>query len=761
MKTYFNFLSRVRRWTPRLAGILIASLFFTAANNSWSAAVEAKPATQAKPAAHHPNILLIVLDDVGIDQMSSFGYGGATAPRMPNVDAIANAGVRFRNFWTMPECSPSRALMFEGRFPLRTNVYDAILSVDLANSQVSPYETTTPKLLKQAGYINGLFGKFHLTGSNSDTTAQQNNPLNWTAPYQLGWDYFAGWQDGGPHPIDTTAGGVAGSTASYACGFIPNLTDDPNNGTNQGACYFADNTCSEITASAQAPTPGRTCMERGGILVANNACQSSPPPNVDFTLENGYYAGQLVINQPNGTSIGGSIIYPPNDPSGAGRGYRSIIESDRAIDWINEQNPSKPWMATVAYSSAHTPYQQPATSLLPAASVPSGGFNCLTSAADQRVLSNQMIEAMDAEIGRVLVQTGLATRNADGTLNYDPARSDTMIVIIGDNGTYAPGVKAPFNPTRAKATVYQTGVWTPLIVAGPLVKEPGRDVESMVNIADLFQLFGEMAGIDVEKAVPKSRQIDAVAMLPYLTNPQQKSLRKTNFTQTQSNLKKAGYVVPPCVVTTLDVVNTCVQLFATQDVCMSEGGIWWGAPDGTVDNPPPLPGPVQTNCCGVNAYQASIGNPLYGVLPDWQMAMRDDDYKLVRKQTTDYSTTSNSCVSTQYTEFYQINQDTGLNLKLDNPERNLYPDQLDKDAKKEFDKLSMELDKLLDSQVACPGDGNLDGVVDQKDIEQLTYWAKVTKGYSSWYDFNLDGRTNLHDLRRYVIDGKFPRKCPQ
>jgi hypothetical protein len=163
---------------------------------------------------------------------------------------------------------------------------------------------------------------------------------------------------------------------------------------------------------------------------------------------------------------------------------------------------------------------------------------------------------------------------------------------------------------------------------------------------------------------------------------------------------------------------------------MSEGGIWWG-------------------------------NPLYGVLPDWQMAMRDDDYKLVRQQTTDYSTTSNSCVSTQYTEFYQINQDTGLNLKLDNPERNLYPDQLNKDAKKEFDKLSKELDKLLDSQVACPGDGNLDGVVDQKDIEQLTYWANVTDRYSSWYDFNLDGRTNLHDLRRYVIDGKFPRKCPQ
>ena len=133
-------------------------------------------------------------------------------------------------------------------------------------------------------------------------------------------------------------------------------------------------------------------------------------------------------------------------------------------------------MATVAYSSAHTPYQQPPTSLLPAGSLPTGAFDCLGSPEDQRVLSNQMIEAMDAEIGRVLVETGIATRGPDGSLRYDPERSDTMIVIMGDNGTYAPGVKAPFNPLRAKATVYQTGVWVPLIVAGPLVKAPGREV---------------------------------------------------------------------------------------------------------------------------------------------------------------------------------------------------------------------------------------------------------------------------------------------
>ena len=72
----------------------------------------------ANPSADRPNILFFILDDVGIDQMKVFGYGGATPPRTPNIDAIANAGVGFRNFWAMPECSPSRALIFEGRYPL-------------------------------------------------------------------------------------------------------------------------------------------------------------------------------------------------------------------------------------------------------------------------------------------------------------------------------------------------------------------------------------------------------------------------------------------------------------------------------------------------------------------------------------------------------------------------------------------------------------------------------------------------------------------
>src|SRR5690606_26213148 len=231
-----------------------------------------------------PNILFIVIDDVGVDQFASFGYGGAqpaqttsidaiaqagvrfrntrsmptcsptrstffegrypfrsggrnaiasndlansqvspydlTPPRTlrdqarhrgappaqtTSIDAIAQAGVRFRNTWSMPTCSPTRSTFFEGRYPFRSGVRNAIVSNDLANSQVSPYSLTTPRLLReQAGYVSALIGKMHLTGSDINPA---NHPLGDDAMRELGWDYFAGYLDGAPYPIDTTAGG--------------------------------------------------------------------------------------------------------------------------------------------------------------------------------------------------------------------------------------------------------------------------------------------------------------------------------------------------------------------------------------------------------------------------------------------------------------------------------------------------------------------------------------------------------------------------
>src|ERR1700731_277781 len=109
-----------------------------------------------------PNILLIVMDDIGIDQWQLFGYGGATPAAMPNIGAIAKGGIKFHNLWSMPACSNGRAALFTGRYPFRTHVYTALGNNDLANFMVNPNEVTVPNLLKQRGYKSALFGKFHI-----------------------------------------------------------------------------------------------------------------------------------------------------------------------------------------------------------------------------------------------------------------------------------------------------------------------------------------------------------------------------------------------------------------------------------------------------------------------------------------------------------------------------------------------------------------------------------------------------------------------
>jgi hypothetical protein len=367
-----------------------------------------------------------------------------------------------------------------------------------------------------------------------------------------------------------------------------------------------------------------------------------------------------------------------------------------------------------------------------------------------------MIEAMDEEIGRVLVNTGLATRNADGSLNYHPEQTDTMVIIIGDNGTFAPGVKLPFDPTRAKGTVFQTGVWVPLIVSGPLVKGPDREVQAMVNIADLFELFGEIAGVDVHNVVPKSHILDSMPMLAYLTNPNQASIRSSNFTQTASNVNLNDQVPSPCVVNVLGAASppVCVQLFPDADVCMLEGGTWWG---------PGAKTPAQSlpNCCAV---QSTGFYKNLTILDDAQTSTRNNRFKLVERQVPNCSTPN--ATDTKVTEFYAINEDAPI-PKIDRERDNLCTSSdcstgLNPEQMQNFSALQQELTGIVSSEVPCKGDGNEDKKVNGKDIKDWEFFASMTNpespGFSSsWYDFNHNGLTDSSDLQ--VIQQNLGTNC--
>lgn len=665
-----------------------------------------------------PNILFVIMDDVGIDQMAAFGYGGPVPPSVPNMDAVAAAGVRFRNTWSMPECSPGRAAFFVGRFPHRTNIYQAIGPNDLAQSQVSPYDATVPKLLKQVGYENGMFGKFHLAGPD------HNQAGNGT-PSVLGWDHFTGWIAGVPASIDTTAGGIA-PARTYSCGFVP-PAGQPG-GADTGACWRADGSCSIMTrARPSEDAAGLQCLQAGGILVPNQAC-GVRPATLDFRRENAYYVSPLVVV--NGTSV---EPVPLDDPRG--RGYRTKIEADAAIAWIKARAPGRPWMATVSFSAAHTPLQQPPMGLVPhSGHADKDALDCNGVLAG-RVLQNQMTEAMDTEFGRILVETGIARRGADGALQYDPKATNTVIVIVGDNGSMGFTVKPPFNAQLAKGTTYQTGIWDPLIVAGPQVAQPGRAVEHMVNMVDVFQLFGELAGIDVHRTVP--RTLDSVALLPYLTRADQPGLRTINFAQSGFNTQANGGRNGPCVINT-----ACTQIPMTKSVCEDNAGVWWGS--GYTD-PSVVPngGTGYAGCCQVNQALHRSGQAMVSTLPEISSALRNERYKIVRNTTQTYDTAADSCSAVTTNEFYEIDQATPTPL-LDNPDRNLLLAPLSVELQRVYGELTAKLDDLLASEPACPGDGNRDGSVDDQD---LVNWRQIADqwGLSSVYDFFADARTDAAD----------------
>jgi hypothetical protein len=674
--------------------------------------------------ASTPNIVLIVMDDVGIDQWKLFGYGGGTSAATPNIDAIAQRGVRFHNMWAMPACSNGRAALFTGRYPFRTQVYTALGDHDLANSMVNPNEITLPKLLKQRGYKSALFGKYHLG-------IQSNNPYTDGMAHAAGFDYFDGWLDitGDPSSIDSTAGGVS-PLGTWSCGFV---RDAANGGADQGACYFANNTCTVIAKSG-AEAPGRVCRDSGGIFDPNQPCVSPVPGYINFSTLSGHYVSPLVINNEDGSVV----QVPPTDIRA--RTYRGTEPVDAAINWIKSQPAKQPWMVALTFATVHAPVMQPPSQLLPSTEPDSSNLDC-TQTPGQRVMSDEMEEALDLEIGRFLVATGLATRGADGNLIYRPRKTNTWIVLVTDNGSNGSVVKLPFDAMRAKSTTYQTGVWVPGIVSGPGIVKPGREVGAMVNIADLYQLIGEIASINVHKAVP--RIVDAVSMLPYLKNPAQPSIRKTNFTEIGTNLQANGAINGPCQYN----ATTCTQIAPSKGVCEDNNGIWWGA-GATDPSTAGIPAQGLMLCCDVAVWQHDHNQPIStDIYPYRADAIRNETFKLVVNNYNSYDAETDACAATTSTEFYQINERTPV-PKLDTADANLLTSgtPLTSVQQKNFNALNGQLTALFATQPVCIGDINLDGVVDNLDVDQWTMLQSLSLGLSSWADLNLDGLTNSADL---------------
>ncbi len=126
-------------------------------------------------AAPRPNFVIVLADDVGYGDLGSYGN---TQIRTPNLDRMAAEGVQLTNFYAAPICTPSRAMLLTGRYPIRSGLVRVLHPGEEFGMPDS--EITLAEALKDQGYATGLIGKWHL-GSR-----RRYRPIH------HGFDYFYG-----------------------------------------------------------------------------------------------------------------------------------------------------------------------------------------------------------------------------------------------------------------------------------------------------------------------------------------------------------------------------------------------------------------------------------------------------------------------------------------------------------------------------------------------------------------------------------------
>ncbi|GGF39790.1 arylsulfatase [Echinicola rosea] len=128
-----------------------------------------------------PNILIILIDDMGYGDIGVYGGGTAIGAPTPNMNKLANEGLRLTSAYAQPTCTPTRAALMTGRIPARSGLTRPTLTGE--NPKVNPWESenTAAKILSENGYKTAISGKWHLGETKG------------SMPNEVGYDEWLGF----------------------------------------------------------------------------------------------------------------------------------------------------------------------------------------------------------------------------------------------------------------------------------------------------------------------------------------------------------------------------------------------------------------------------------------------------------------------------------------------------------------------------------------------------------------------------------------
>ena len=147
------------------------------------------PQDQGRTRSMLPHILLVVLDDVGYNDLGSFSKFAKLSPRIPHMERLMDEGVRLTSFYSQAICSPTRGALMTGRYPMRWRGQHSV-ATPIHPTWVPEDEVFFPKLMQEVGYYTAAIGKWHLGHSSRKYSPVGRGFHEFYGPYMGATDHW-------------------------------------------------------------------------------------------------------------------------------------------------------------------------------------------------------------------------------------------------------------------------------------------------------------------------------------------------------------------------------------------------------------------------------------------------------------------------------------------------------------------------------------------------------------------------------------------